>query len=586
MPPTKPLKTKVSTWKNYLRLFSPKTGRISLVIPSQLPYQRGSRVPVLVFLPQGEPLKAIGIVLQVVRGPDGSQRGLGITLQGVNREEEARIELMRQHALRLDAPPEHAAAPAPAPPRMPAPAPVPAPEPREPTPRPTRPTPAPTPPAEEESLLPPVRRQTASRTRAPQVTAGAPQVPPQEEVPEDDSDFRYPHPGLLDTPANPDIPIVGMDLGTTRSSVAVVENNEVLVLQARNGLWDIPSVVGFTEVGDPVVGIDAREMFIIDPTHAIVSPKRLLGRRYQERELEPYLAGMAMAHSEGPNGEVQVHPRGKTLSIPQVCAPLLFSMRVMAQEFLDQQVTDVVLTIPVSYDDYRRRAIRDAASLAGLRVLEFIEEPTAAVLAHHFDDSFRGLIAVYDFGGGTFDFSVVEVRRNNLEVVSTAGDTWLGGDDFDLAMASAAANAFWRETKIEIRNQVVRWQRLLIAAEKAKRELSFKEQTILGLPDAALTPEGSLALRYPCNRDQFNEICAELIERSLETCRETLEIQPEEVDTVYLSGGTSAIPAVRDALTEMFGKPPRMAIPPERAVVIGAALHAANLYQKRKGPSR
>jgi len=399
-----------------------------------------------------------------------------------------------------------------------------------------------------------------------------------------ESEYRFPHPGLLNTPARPQKPIVGMDLGTTRSSVAVVENNEVLVLQARNGLWDIPSVVGFTEVGDPVVGIDAREMFIIDPTHAIMSPKRLLGRRYNERDLEAYLAGMAMSHSEGPNSEVLVHPRGKTLSIPQVVAPLLFSMRVMAQEFLDQQVTDVVLTIPVSYDDFRRKAIRDAASLAGLRVIDFIEEPTAAVLAHHFDQSFRGLVAVYDFGGGTFDFSVVEVRQDMPEVVSTAGDTWLGGDDFDLALASAAANAFWRETKIEIRNQVVRWQRLLIAAEKAKRELSFRDQTVLGLPDAALTPEGSLSLRFPVTREQFNECSSELVERSLETCRETLEIQqinPDEVDTVYLSGGTSAIPAIKEALAGMFGQTPRVAIPPERAVVIGAALQAANVYQKR-----
>ena len=574
MSPSAPLKTKVSSWKNFLRLFSPKTGRISLVIPTRIPYAKGARVKVSIHLPEGPPLEAIAMVVQLVKGADGGLRGVGLVLMAGSRQQEGRIEQLRELALESEKPVQ--IMPQPAPPPM---APQAPPLPRQ-------------PPSIINQPMPPRRQPVMpGQTQPPAVPQRSSATPPptprtEHSVVEDGglTEYRFPHPGILNTPAHPRTPIVGMDLGTTRSSVAIVENNEVLVLQARNGLWDIPSVVGFTEVGDPVVGTDAREMFIIDPSHAIVSPKRLLGRKYQERELEAYLAGMAMAHSEGPNGEVLVHPRGKSLTIPQVCAPLLFSMRVMAQEFLDQQVTDVVLTIPVSYDDHRRKAIRDAAGLAGLRVLDFIEEPTAAVLAHHFDDSFRGLVAVYDFGGGTFDFSVVEVQRDILEVVSTAGDTWLGGDDFDLALASAAANAFWRETKIEIRNQVVRWQRLLIAAEKAKRELSFREETVLGLPDAALTPEGSLSLRFPVTRSQFNEFSAELVERSLETCRETLEIQqisPDEVDTVYLSGGTSAIPTIKDALHGMFGASPRTAIPPERAVVIGGALHAANVYRKR-----
>ena len=565
MSPSAPLKTKVSSWKNFLRLLSPKTGRISLVIPTKIPHAKGARVKVHIHLPKGPPLDARAMVVQIIKEPDGKQRGVGLVVSGLTADQKAHVEQLRQEALASrDA---VFATPQPAPPPSP---------PQEQL-RPRMPAPI--------QGSPPPPRDDANRTDATQ--PGGLEAPRTEHSVVEEgglSEFRFPHPGILNTPACPKQPIVGMDLGTTRSSVAVVENNEVLVLQARNGLWDIPSVVGFTEVGDPVVGTDAREMFIIDPNHAIISPKRLLGRKYQERELEAYLAGMAMAHSESPSGEVLVHPRGKSLTIPQVCAPLLFSMRVMAQEFLDQQVTDIVLTIPVSYDGHRRKAIREAASLAGLRVLDFIEEPTAAVLAHHFDSSFRGLVAVYDFGGGTFDFSVVEVRGDVLEVVSTAGDTWLGGDDFDLALASAAANAFWRETKIEIRNQVVRWQRLLIAAEKAKRELSFKEETVLGLPDAALTPEGSLSLRFPVTRGQFNEFSADLVERSLETCRETLEIQgitPEEVDTVYLSGGTSAIPSIKEALSKMFGKSPRMAIPPERAVVIGGALHAANIYQKR-----
>ena len=385
------------------------------------------------------------------------------------------------------------------------------------------------------------------------------------------------------------VPVVGMDFGTTRSSVGVVVNDEIKVLQAQSGMYDVPSVVGFTAGGEAVVGTEARELLIIDPAHAISSPKRLLGRQFSDRELEPFLAGLAINYSEAPNGQVLLHPRGKTYTIPQVCAPILFSLRMMAQEFLQQDVRQVVLTSPVSFDDERMSALEDAASLAGLEILETVDEPTAAALAHHFDEDFQDVVAVFDFGGGTFDFSLVDVSSEDLEVVATAGDTWLGGDDFDLSLANAAANAFWRRHQIEIRHQVVRWQRLLIAAEKAKRELSVRDDTILALPDAALTSRGPLALRCPVGEAQFRQLVEELIERSLDTCKEAMNlanIKPQDVNAVYMSGGTSCIPAVREAVGAYFGKTPKSTIAPERAVVMGAALVGAQLWESRMAEER
>ena len=382
------------------------------------------------------------------------------------------------------------------------------------------------------------------------------------------------------------VPIVGMDFGTTRSSVAVVVDDDIKVLQAQNGMYDIPSVVGFTAGGEAVVGTEARELLIIDPAHAISSPKRLLGRHFSDRELESFLAGLAINYSEAPNGHVLLHPRGKTYSIPQVCAPILFSLRLMAQEYLQQDVRQVVLSSPVSFDEERLQALEDAAALAGLEIVETVDEPTAAALAHHFDVDFKDIVAVYDFGGGTFDFSLVDVSSEDLTVVATAGDTWLGGDDFDLALANAAANAFWRRHQIEIRHQVVRWQRLLIAAEKAKRELSVRDDTILALPDAALTSKGPLALRCPVDEGQFRQLSEDLIERSLDTCREAMElagISPEEVNAVYMSGGTSCIPAVREAVAAYFNSTPKSTISPERAVVMGTALVGAQVWESRVG---
>jgi molecular chaperone DnaK len=333
-----------------------------------------------------------------------------------------------------------------------------------------------------------------------------------------------------------------------------------------------------------VVGEQAQAMLATDPVNAIGSPKRLLGRLHGDRELEPFLAAMAMPNTRGNYGQVMLQAQGQTYSVPQVCAPIIYRLRRLAEEHLQQEVRHAVLTAPVSFDERRLTALREAAGIAGIEAIEIVDEPTAAAVAHNFDRYFRGLIAVFDFGGGTFDFSVVDASAADMQVIATAGDIWLGGDDFDEAIASTVANAFWHDRQIELRNNVVQWQRLLLAAERAKRTLSYKQQAVVELEEAALIQEGQLNLRYPMTRIDFTRLAEPIIQRSLDTCAEALglsEIDPGELNAIYMSGGTTYIPAVREAVAAFFGKVGRVAVPPERAVAIGAAMHGARRYVER-----
>ena len=373
-------------------------------------------------------------------------------------------------------------------------------------------------------------------------------------------------------------PVVAMDLGTTRSSVAAVIDGQVSVLKLPGGDWDMPSVVGFRQDGSVMLGKAARKMLASDPENAISSPKRLLGRRFDERALQPYIASLGMKSLRGSRGEVMLEARGKVITITEACAHILNLLRLVAEKNLGREVHEVILTTPVSFTDQQYAALGEAAELADLRVVEFVDEPVAATLACVSDPFCKGLVAVFDFGGGTFDFSVVDVGAEVMEVVTSAGDAWLGGDDFDQALASSAANGFWQQTKIELRNQAYQWQRLVVRAEATKRALSEQEEATLELKGAALTKDGTIDLQLPITREQFADLSREIIQRALDTCREALELndlKPTDLSAVYLSGGTTYIPAVRTAVAEYFGKDPRIVVPPERAVLIGAAVHGA-----------
>ena len=382
---------------------------------------------------------------------------------------------------------------------------------------------------------------------------------------------------LVDVPAGTPT-VVAMDMGTTRSSVAAVIDGQVSVLKLPGDAWDMPSVVGFRPDKTVMLGTAARKMLAHDPGNTIASPKRLLGRRFDEPQIQPYIASLGLKTQRDTRGEVLLDVHGMSVSIIEACGHILNLLRLVAEKNLGHEVHDVILTAPVSFTDRQHAALKEAAELAGLRVLEFVEEPVAATLACVTDPHCKGPVAVFDFGGGTFDFSVVDVGDGVMTVLASAGDGWLGGDDFDEALASAAANGFWRATNIELRNQLYQWQRLLVRAEHTKRALSDREQATLELPDAALTKEGGLDLVFPLTRRQFAGLCTEIIDRAFDTCSQALELSElkiSDLNAVYLSGGTTYIPAVRDAVARFFGKEPRVVVPPERAVLVGAAVHGA-----------
>ena len=380
-------------------------------------------------------------------------------------------------------------------------------------------------------------------------------------------------------------PVVAIDFGTSYSSVAVLKGDLPVLLPRPMGC--IPSMVGVREDGFTVVGEEARQMRVADPANVIAAPKRLLGRQFLDRELDAYLANLGMSSTEGQGGEVLLHARGQIYSVEQLCATVLYRLRQHAQDYIGGPVTEAVFTVPVSFGNNRIAALIRAAGIAGLRTVKVLEEPAAAALAYHEAVSLRGLIAVYDFGGGTFDFSVLDADRG-LAVVATAGDTWLGGDDLDEALAGAVANAFWRQSKIELRNTVVQWQRLLWAAERTKRQLSTATEARLVLNQVARTKKGSLNLDVEITREQLSVLVGGLIERSLDTCEQTLDlcdVDPSKISAVFLSGGTSLVPAVREGVQRFFGTTPTVSVPPDWAVILGAASYVNLLRQEKEAPT-
>jgi len=311
-------------------------------------------------------------------------------------------------------------------------------------------------------------------------------------------------------------------------------------------------------------------------------PRRVIGRTYRDPDIAGYLKNLAMHTTEYRNGGVIFHAQGREYSAPQLCAAILQTLRLSAERFLGERVSEVVLTTPLGFSASQHQALSLAADLAGLEVIQFVEEPVAAALANRADPGFRNLVGVYDFGGGTFDYSVISLQHNRAKVITSAGDTWLGGDDFEECLANTVADSFWRKHQIEVRNNKVQWQRLLVRAEQAKQELSDKPLVNLKLPEAALTAKGQLDIAFPISRTKFVELTRGLIERSLTTCREALDLEGlkvSDLSAIYLSSGTTLIPAVQDAVVDFFQQVPRYAVPPERAVLLGSLLAA--LARKR-----
>ena len=380
-------------------------------------------------------------------------------------------------------------------------------------------------------------------------------------------------------------PIVGIDLGTTYTAIGVMTTTGAMVLPAADGAPALPSVVSFPRRAPVLVGAAAREHLATDPTRTIASPKRLLGRRLADREVQSFVGAAPYRTVAGDDGTPLLDVDGERYAMAQVCALILAEARKNAERHLGAPVVRAVLTVPVSFDAGRARAIETAARLAGLEPVALIAEPNAAALAFRNQPGFGGRVGIYDFGGGTFDFSIVDVT-NRFVVVASAGDAWLGGDDIDAVLADAAANQFWRQHRVDLRKQAVEWQRLRFAAEVAKRTLSTAESTQLVVPEVLRTAQGMVDLRLTLDRATLARAGAAIIRRTLDVCEQALveaRLEPGALDAIALCGGSSQMPAVRAAVERHFGRP-LLAVGDDQAVCLGAATHASLLEQRRSSP--
>jgi molecular chaperone DnaK len=382
-------------------------------------------------------------------------------------------------------------------------------------------------------------------------------------------------------------PIVGIDLGTTNTAVAAAIGTKVTILAGDDHSRSFPSVVSYPHPREVLVGTVARARLTTDPSRTIASPKRLLGRKFSDREVQTMVGAAPYTTRAAADGSVVLEVDGEPYAIAQVCAQLLDRARVIAEKHLGERVTEAVLAVPVSFDEGRCRAVETAAKLAGLDVVGLITEPNAAALANRYVPGFGGLVGIYDFGGGTFDFSIVDVSRSRFQVVSANGDPWLGGDDIDVVVAEAAINQFWRQHKVDLRRQVVEYQRVRFACEEAKRALSTANSTTLHVREVLRTADGMVDLKLALDAPTLARAAGAIIRRTLDVCQQALrkaDVTADQLSAVYLCGGSSLMPAVRDAVQRFFGVPIHAGVNPEQAVCLGAAIHGSLIAARRSSP--
>jgi molecular chaperone DnaK len=372
--------------------------------------------------------------------------------------------------------------------------------------------------------------------------------------------------------------VIGIDLGTTNSVVAVVEGGDPAVIANQEGSRLTPSVVAFTKEGDTLVGQVAKRQAITNPENTIFSIKRFMGRRYDEVLSEAKLIPYKVLKAD--NGDVRVESRGKVYSPPEISALVLRKLKEAAEAYLGENVTQAVITVPAYFNDSQRQATKDAGAIAGLEVLRIVNEPTAAALAYGLDKKKDETVAVYDLGGGTFDISVLEIGEGVVEVKATNGDTHLGGDDFDQRVMDWIADEFKRENGIDLRKDRMALQRLKEASEKAKCELSTTVQTEINLPFITADASGPKHLVLTLTRAKLETLVADLIERSLTPCREAMRqagVTPGDIDEIILVGGQTRMPKVQEEVKRLFGKEPNKTVNPDEVVAVGAAVQAAVL---------
>ncbi len=380
--------------------------------------------------------------------------------------------------------------------------------------------------------------------------------------------------------------IIGIDLGTTNSCVAIVEvphagaSPDIKVIPNSEGARTTPSVVGFASSGERLVGQIAKRQATTNPQDTVFAVKRLMGRKFASTDVKKQIELAPYRIVASPNGDAWVHVHGRDISPPEISAIVLAKMKEIAESFLGEPVTEAIVTVPAYFDDAQRQATKDAGRIAGLSVRRILNEPTAAALAYGLDKTAKERIAVFDLGGGTFDISILEIAGGVFNVRATGGDTHLGGEDFDLRIIELLAKEFSTDTGIDLRKDRMALQRLREAAEKAKHELSSSIETEINLPFIAAGRSGPVHLQRTMKRSELELLTADLVTRTIEACQRTLQdarVAPKDIGQVILVGGMTRMPAVQSAVREFFSRDPHKGVNPDEVVAVGAAIQGGAL---------
>src|SRR6478609_4724091 len=379
--------------------------------------------------------------------------------------------------------------------------------------------------------------------------------------------------------------IIGIDLGTTNSCVAIMEGGKPKVIENSEGARTTPSIVAYTDNDEILTGAPAKRQAVTNAKNTLFAVKRLIGRKFEEKEVQKDIHMMPYKIGKADNGDAWVEVRGKKLAPPEISAQVLKKMKTTAEDYLGEEVTEAVITVPAYFNDSQRQATKDAGKIAGLEVKRIINEPTAAALAFGMDKKEGDRkIAVYDLGGGTFDISIIEIavvdKEHQFEVMSTNGDTFLGGEDIDQRLIDYIVTEFKKDQGVDLKNDVLALQRLKEAAEKAKVELSSSQQTEVNLPYITADQSGPKHLSIKITRAKFESLVEDLIERTIEPCRIAIKdagVKLSDISDVILVGGQTRMPKVQDKVKEFFGKEPRKDVNPDEAVAVGAAIQAGVL---------
>ena len=374
--------------------------------------------------------------------------------------------------------------------------------------------------------------------------------------------------------------VIGIDLGTTNCCVAVLEGGTVQIISNKEGGRTTPSVVGFTDKDERLVGQIAKRQAVTNAANTLYAVKRLIGRKFDSPEVEKMRETVPFEITKAPNGDAHIKVLDRVYSPPEISAIVLQRLKLAAEEFLGDKISEAIVTVPAYFDDMQRQATRDAGKIAGLEVERIINEPTAAALAYGFGKNKNEKVAVYDLGGGTFDISILEINDGVFEVLSTSGNTFLGGEDFDQRIIEWLVAEFNKEHGIDLKGDRLALQRLKEAAERAKCELSSVAETNISLPFIAADPTGPKHINMTLSREKFEQLVADLVESSVEPCQKALwdaKLQPADVDKVILVGGQTRSPIITRTVTEVFGKEPSAEINPDEVVAMGAAIQGGVL---------